>query len=89
MNRLLHEEADAVHASETAARGRPRSLPDTVEEKLSGRGVARRTRFNAFGTLLAVGTADGAVVLWDFGTRAVRCTRMMCALKEFVCEREV
>ena len=61
MNRLLYGDG-----------GRPQSLPDTVEEKLSGRGVARRLRFNAFGTLLAVGTADGAVVLWDFGTRAVR-----------------
>ena len=73
MNLLLHDGVEGSKGEESVARGRPRSLPDTVEEKLSGRGVARRTRFNAFGTLLAVGTADGAVVLWDFGTRAVRC----------------
>ena len=73
MNLLLHDGGEGLNEGvETVSRGRPRSLPDTVEEKLSGRGVARRTRFNAFGTLLAVGTADGAVVVWDFGTRAVR-----------------
>ena len=62
MNRRLYERTGGEDAG----------LPETVEEKLSVPGhVARRAKFNTWGTLLAVGNFDGSVGIWDFGTRAI------------------
>ncbi|GAX82973.1 hypothetical protein CEUSTIGMA_g10400.t1 [Chlamydomonas eustigma] len=45
-------------------------LPEIVEEYLSN-GLATAAAFNRRGTLLATGTADGSIVIWDFGTKGV------------------
>jgi len=45
-------------------------LPEIIEEYLE-QGAASCMAFNRRGTLLAVGTYEGQVVLWDFDTRGV------------------
>ena len=45
-------------------------LPDMIEFTLDC-GAATVVQFNRCGTLLAVGTAGGVVVVWDFETRSI------------------
>lgn len=46
------------------------NILDVIEESLQ-RGKATCVAFNRRGTLLAAGTTDGIVVIWDFETRSV------------------
>lgn len=44
--------------------------PEIIEEYLVD-GHSTTMAFNTFGTLLAIGTHDGTVAVWDFETRSV------------------
>ncbi|WIA12939.1 hypothetical protein OEZ85_006554 [Tetradesmus obliquus] len=46
------------------------ALPEVIEEYLDY-GVAKCCAFNRRGTLLATGTEDGYIIIWDFETRGV------------------